>query len=262
MKTNYYFLATSLPKLQIGVPPDIDFQEFQTLLLENLNEGDYEKTRYIRWFYDIENIRRYWMKEPLDYWGNLEINDLEEALLSKEEGDLPKYVYNFFDIHPSLDERLPLFPQLLVTYYADLEKKTNGFLKKYAQFERNLRLTLTAFRARKLGRDLAKELQFENPEEDLIVQLMAQKDSKTFIPPVEFEDIKGLLEGHYTSPLELQKALLEYRFEKIEEMVNFDEFSIDRILAYIVQYIMCDKWMLYDSQKGSEILDTIVKELT
>ncbi|MCE5318293.1 MAG: DUF2764 domain-containing protein, partial [Parachlamydia sp.] len=89
---------------------------------------------------------------------------------------------------------------------------------------------------------------------------LAQKDAKNFEPPVEFEDLKPILDKYYNSPLDLQKALAEYRFNKIEERLTYDPFSIDRVLGYIVQYMLVDKWLHYDQQKGMEIIKQIEQE--
>lgn len=260
-KNRYYFLAVSLPKLQIGEAPDISFEEFERLLKENLSPADFERTKKIRWVYDLENLRRYWLKEPLDKWGNLNENELEDVLLTRPEGVLPLYVYEFLDLYPTLDERLQNFPLLIKRYFQEEAQKETGFISAYAAFERDLRLTLLAFRARRIGRDLAVELQFQDPEDPLIIQLLSQKDAPQFHPPYEFEGVGPLLKEYYNAPMELQKALTEYRFEKIEDLVNFDEFSIDRILAYMIQYIQVDKWQTYNKEQGRKILDSLVEEL-
>ncbi len=258
--TKYYFLATALPALQIGVPPEIDFQELVNLLKDNLTSSDAEKVKWIRRVYDLQNIRNFWKNEPFEHWGNLDPNELEEALLTRE-GDLPKYVFDFLEQYGTLEERLQYFPELLTQYFELMEKKTSGFLRSYAQFELNLRLALTAFRARQLGRDLTKELQFQDPEKDIIVQLLAQKTAKVFEPPAGFDDLKPLLEKHYHTPYDLFKALVEYRFSKYETFVGMDVFSMDYILLYLVEYILVDRWMRLDKEQGLEIVDSIVKDI-
>ncbi len=258
--TQYYFLSTILPVLELGLPPELNFDEFLTLLEDNLPSKDKAKADLIRSLYDIYNIRAFWKDEPLDHWGNLDRNELEEALLT-HEGSLPNYVFDFLKTYERLDDRLRYFPVLFATYFEEAFKANKGFLRAYAQFERNLRLTLTAYRARQLGRDLSIELQMHDPEENIIAQLLAQKTAKTFEPPEGFEDLKSILKEN-VSPFALQKALLEYRFNKLEEFVGLDIFSIDWILLYLVEYIIIDKWMKLDKRIGIEMVDTLVKEAT
>jgi hypothetical protein len=258
--TQYYFLSTILPPLELGLPPELNFDEFLTLLEDNLTSKDKAKADLIRSLYDIYNLRALWKGEPPDHWGNLDRNALEEAVLTNE-GSLPNYVFDFLKTYEHLDERLKYFPLLLATYFEETFKTNKGFLRVYAQFERNLRLTLMAYRAKQLGRDLSIELQMHNPEENIIAQLLAQKTAKTFEPPTGFEELKSILNEN-VSPFALQKTLLEYRFNKLEEFVGLDIFSIDWILLYLVEYIIIDKWMKLDKKMGIEMVDTLVKEAT
>ena len=59
----------------------------------------------------------------------------------------------------------------------------------------------------------------------------------------------------------LQRALDEYRFEKIDSFVDLaDTFSIERILAYFAQFMIVEKWFESDKARGIQIVDAIVKE--
>jgi Protein of unknown function (DUF2764) len=260
--TNYYYLATVLPKLTLGEKPEISFHEFITLLQDNLTPSDYDKTRRLRWFYDLLNIRAYWKGDPLDYWGNLDEVQLEDAVLVREGGELPNYFYEYLDEYEHKEDRQKHFQQVISDYFRSEAINNTGFLKKLRSFERNLRLVMTAFRARQLGRNLAAELQFEDPEEDIIAQLLAQSDAKVFEPPQGFEDFKSILERNYDNPLQLQKAIIEYIFNWIEDELEFDYFSIDRILGYMAQFILVERLMRLDKEKGLKVLDNIVKEIS
>ena len=39
-----------------------------------------------------------------------------------------------------------------------------------------------------------------------------------------------------------------------------DTFSVERLLAYLMQLILVEKWFELDIDKGKEIVDIIVKE--
>lgn len=254
----YYFLATALPELQIGYPPDITFAMLMFAFKVNLTPEDYAKSLTMRRYYDIQNIRAFWRNEELDYHGCLDEVELEEALLTRI--GLPEYVYEFMDKYDNKAERLKYFHALLVAYYVHETAKADGFLKEYLTFEREWRLVLTGFRAKKLGRDLAEELQFEDPYDDIVAQILAQKDAKAYEPPSRYEDLKALFEEHGSDPLQLYQALCEYQFEKIAAMCGIEMFSIGKILAYLAQLILVEKWMELDKKKGMEVVDAIVKE--
>lgn len=257
--TYYYFLASALPALQIGIPPEIGFQEFQDLLKDNLTPVDYEKAQVLRLYYDIQNIRAFWKSEELDPWGNLNENELEEALLARE--GLPTYVQEFLENHTTLSSQLHNFSALPVAYFAAESKQSSGFIREYLSFERELRLVLTAFRAKQLNRDLSMELQFEDPDDDFVAQILAQKDAKNYIPPDEYQEVKSLMETYANDPLALHQALCEYRFKKIQEMLGVDVFSIERILGYMIRLIMVEKWQALNKKKGLEVANRILENI-
>lgn len=255
---DYYFLGTLLPDLKIDEPPELGFIEFKRLLKDNLTSSDYAKTETLRNFYDIINLRSYWKGEPLDPVGNLTENQMEEALVTRSM--LPPDVFAFMDKYEKQEERLRHFPELLSTFFREAINNATGFFKFYLTLEREIRLILVAFRAKTLGRDLFTELQYEDPDEELIAQILAQKDAQTYEPPEKYAELKHFFEMYRDKPIDLQKALLEYRFDKIDEKLGLQLFSIDRILAYMVELIMVEHWQQMDKQKGLEIVDSMLKE--
>lgn len=257
--TKYYFVGTRLPSLSFDAPPEISFPELDGLLRDNLTQKDYAKTLVLRRLFDILNLRFFWLEEELDPRGELSSGALEEALISRV--GLPEYVYDFIDKYPKKEDRIHHFPFLLAKFFQSSENLRDPFLRHYLGFEREMRLVMTAFRAKKLGRDLSVELQYENPEEDLIAQLLAQQDAKSYEPPEKYRELKILFDKFGDQPMALEKALDEYRFNVIESLVDLaDVFSIERILAYLAEFILIEKWFELDAVKGIQIVDTIAKE--
>ncbi len=255
---NYYFIGVLLPELQIGIPPEIHFEDFKRLLRDNLQSHDYALTRTLRRYYDIENLRSFWLEAPLDPYGNLDESELEEALLYPEL--FPYYIRTFLEKYESQQERLRHFPELIATYFREEAAQSKGFVRHYLLFERKLRLIQTAFRSKYLNRDLLQELQFENPEENFIQQLLAQKDVKNFVPPEEFAELLPIFEKHYSSPIDLHKAFCEFRFQKVSELVDDQVFTIDRILGYMIQLILVERWEALDHKKGNQLIDSYIKD--
>jgi hypothetical protein len=80
---NYFFLAASLPPLVLGQKPDITFDELMNRFEINLTPEDLEKSKVMRRFIDLHNIRSLLLEEPIDPRGNLNEKALDEALLIK-----------------------------------------------------------------------------------------------------------------------------------------------------------------------------------
>lgn len=256
--TEYYFLATALPSIQIGAPPEITFSEFDTLIRENLTKEDRYQFYLLRGYYDLMNIRAFWKKKPFESFGTLDEKELEEALL--EGAKLPGFVDRFLDQYKDTKERLSHFPQLVNEYFVEAATEAKGFAKEYLDFERELRLVLVALRAKQVKRDLLKELQFEDPYDELVAHILAQKDAPEYEPPHKYQAVKQIFQDYKEEPLELHKALVRYRYEKVQNMVGVQMFSLDRILAYMIRLIMVIKWLTLDAEKGIHMVDQMIKE--
>lgn len=258
MLHHYYFVGTSLPSLQFGIVPDIDFEEFDRLLKENLTKDDYEQSLIYRHYHDILNIRAFLKGEELDPYGTLDFNTLEEAITERD--GLPSYILHYLNTYESKEDRLHHFPELIAEYYRRAIDEAKGFLKNYLIFERELRFVMVGFRAKQMGRDVALELQYEDPEDEVPAQILAQKDTKTYVPPPKYEDMREIFEQNYHSPMSLYQAITEYKFNKIDEMIGLDVFSLDKIIGYMIQLILVESALKLDKKKGLEIVDKIVKE--
>jgi len=255
--TTYYFLAAALPELAIGEPPEISFHVLSLLLRLNLKPADLHFADVLRRFYDITNVRAFWREKPLEHYGTLSENDLEEAILTGE--GLPEYVYDFLEKYVSPKERFDAFPNLLMTYFREEMKSKNWFVQTYLRFEWECRLVLMAMRAKQMQRDVSLELHaFDDP---LVSLILAQKDAKRFEPPERFSKLKTLFSDHCEDPKKMHQALCEYRFKEIEKMYGIQTLSLDRILAYMMQLILVEKYLQLDKEKGLGMIDEKVRKV-
>ncbi|HEY2811036.1 MAG TPA: DUF2764 family protein [Rhabdochlamydiaceae bacterium] len=251
---NYYYLVPSLPPLSLSEKPELSFEKLAANLEISLTREDLEKTRVLRCFVDINNIRFLLLEERIDPHGNLNEKQLDEALLIKNI--LPEYVFDFLDQFEKVSERIRNFTGLLSAYFVNEIPKASGFLKDYLIFERQSRLVLLALRAKRLGRDVVKELQFEDMNDPFIAQIIAQKDAERYEPPEEYKELEDLLASCYGDPWLENRVFAEYRFKKIEEMAEREQFTIDQILAYMAKLMIVEYILELDEEKGKLILDT------
>lgn len=249
---NYYFLIAAFPPLTLGASLELSYKGLFDLLVLNLTRKDMGKLEELLRPIDLYNIRAFWLGAPLDDRGRLKAKEMEEELLVQE--GLPSYIIDYLERYESTEDRLRYFSSLYASLYRELQPKLKGFLLKYYQFERELRLVLTALRAKKAGRDMIRELQFEDPTDSLIVEILAQKEASDYTPPREYEDLKTLFVDNSSDPLRLNRAILEYRFNKIEEMEEAQDFGIDRVLAYVARFMLAESLTELDKEKGMEQL--------
>ena len=234
---SYYFASTALPELRIGGPADLSFSELMLLFDLNLTERDLRQVRVIRGLVDLYNLCAFWRDQPLDPRGSLGAVELEEATAGKEA--VPEFAARFLEEYVTTEERLAHFGELIVNFFAQEIAEAKGFLKRYLEFERDWRLVMLAFRAKQLGRDVTRELQFEDPYDTIVGQILAQREAVKFEPPVGYEKLRDFVD---LKPMELNRTLEEYRFRRLEEMRETEEFSIGYLLGYMVQLMIVERW--------------------
>jgi Protein of unknown function (DUF2764) len=263
--TDYYFLASLLPSLEIGHVPALGFPELKTLMNENLTRSDLKKVATLLSLIDLENIRAFWVKEPLDPRGNFNEEQIAHALMDHTwpTGEtFAPYLSEYLEKYRTNEERLLHFPLLMSQFFTQMIDQEKGFLRDYFAFQREMRLVMVGFRAKKMGRDLSAELQYEDPTDPIVAQILAQKDAKTYEPPFEYKELRPIFEEFGDSPLELYKAIYTYQFNHIVELWGTEFFSVDRILNYAARLILVERWLELNVQKGIQVVDTIEKEIS
>lgn len=251
----YYFVLPSLPSLSFQTRPELSFGELKDFLLLNLAPKDIEKFSFLLRPIDLYNTRALWLGMPLDDRGNFVAKDLEEALLNRDPF-LPGLV-DYLDRYETTTDRLRYFSSLFASLFREAELILDGFLRRYFQFEREVLLVLTALRAKQTGRQIVQEMQFEDSSDPLIAYILAQKDTPDFVPPQEFEILKALFVKYNHSPEVLNRAILQYRFEMIEEMEQEAPFSIDQILGYVARFLMVDGCFRLDHEQGNLAVEVL-----
>lgn len=259
--TEYYFLASLLPPLEIGHVPTLGSTSLKELLQSNLTKEDLKKTQKLFRFIDMENMRAFWANEPFDRRGTVNREEMEHALANEEwpEGEsFSPYLADYLATYHTIEERLKYFPLLMSQFFTVEAEKETGFLKKYFTFQREMRLVMVGFRAKKMKKDVGLELQYEDPSDPIVAQILAQKDAKEYEPPFEYKELKPIFEEFEDSPFELHKAIYAYEFDQIIDMSGGAEvFSVDRILNYIARLRLVERWLELDVHKGIKVVDTI-----
>jgi len=257
MNRKYYFILCSVPTLSLDFSPEINFDEFQKMLDLNIAERDKKKLYIFKQYIDIKNLRSFWSGREIDWRGNLHAKLIEEALLT--EDFLPSFVFDFASAYEDTASRLKNFSYLPIKFLRDMEKQTTGFLKWFFSQERKISIVISALRSRRLSRDLAYEMQYEDREDFLVKSLIDQSQTDSFFFPKEFEEIKKIYEENFDKPLLLEQKLLQYKIKKIEQREELQPFfTIDHILAYMAKLMMVEDWYKLDENTSKTIVDSLI----
>ncbi len=250
-----YFIVNSLPTLSLSQKPEITFLDLIRLYKMNLSKSEFQKTRDIRLFIDLQNVLKVLKKEPLDLRGNLTEKELDEAIV--HQINLPKYLIDYLDREENPIEKY--YEVMSIYFQEELERQT-GFFQKYVKFEQELRLTLATIRCKKRKKDLSEELYLEDQGDFFVHELFSQKDQETIEFEEPFQSLAIKLKQVDGNPFLQKQVVVQFRFDQIQEMVEGDIFSIDYLLAYMIQLILVEDWNFLNKEQGSAILNKIVKE--
>lgn len=250
-----YFIVNSLPTLSLSQKPEITFLDLIRLYKMNLSKSEFQKTRDIRLFIDLQNVLKVLKKEPLDLRGNLTEKELDEAIV--HQINLPKYLIDYLDREENPIEKY--YEVMSIYFQEELERQT-GFFQKYVKFEQELRLTLAAIRCKKRKKDLLEELYSEDQGDFFVHELFSRKDQETIEFKEPFQSLALKLKQVEGNPFLQKQVIVQFRFDQIQEMVEGDIFSIDYLLAYMIQLILVEDWNFLNKEQGSAILNKIVKE--
>jgi hypothetical protein len=253
----YYFLAASLPPIVIGSQPDLFFEELKYLLDWSLTPEDKEILYNFRQYIDIKNLKRILLNQKIDPRGNLDEKTLNEALLLEEY--FPEFVFDFLKKNETLEKRKENFFFLESAFLNyQIANTKNDFLLSYFSLERTMKLVFTALRAKEMGKDILEELKFEDKSDWLVEQILDQRDLINYDPPKGFEKLKEIFVKNIDDPKALSRVLVEYHFEKNNEMGGKDPFTIDQILGYVSNLFLVEDFYNLDEEKGKAIVDSLL----
>lgn len=227
------------------------------LYKDNLGREDLERVQAIRTYIDLKNIQKLLKKDEIDHRGNLNEKELDEAIVNQE--GLPSYLFDFFEEHQEVSEQLRHYSKVLISYFREMEKKHKGFLKEYFRFEREWRVLLAGYRAKKLGVDPTVELQHEDFHDPLVAEVLAQKDAPYFEFPFEYVELGEKLKDAGQNPEKQYQVMADFRFHYIEEAVQDHPFSVDYLLGYLVQLMIVEDAFALDEKRGNANLNEMVK---
>jgi hypothetical protein len=269
---NYYYLVAGLREYAI----DADTKGFDAVAVRDeiageLSPADRQTLRDFYTFYDVVNlIALHSGKSRFDALGNFTREELEEELRRPER--LPEHLaavitaYNnkvkedkSADVDESIDTEQPFEKTLWTRFYDACERSGNPFIRRWYAFDRQLRNVGAAYTARKIGRDIEPELVGAGD----INTALTRNSAADFGLKAEIDYIDTLvaiLENK--NMVEKERALDLLKWNKADELTDFDYFNLNRILAYCVRIDIIHRWMSLDPRIGNEMFLRLVGELT
>jgi hypothetical protein len=262
LKRNYYYLVAGFPDIvldQKKIP--FSLAELKQELKYGLHPDDYQLVEYLFLQYDNINFLNLLQKKEAEI---IPLGNYDQSFLSdeiKEPEKLPAYLKKFLTSYREenpVHENLSLENQLTWLYYDFMLGLKNEFLQKWFTFLRDVNNIFAIYNSRKF--DLNIENQMIGDYE--LTESAKRTASKDFGMANEFpyiDQIIGIYENTNIVEQELAIDLLKWNY--LDELNTFNSFSVEQVLAFVIKFIMMERWTKLETEQSNEIFKKILNDL-
>ena len=262
IRRNYYYLVAGFPEMtpdQKKMPFSVD--ELKQELLYHLHPDDHRLVSYLFLHYDNLNLMNLLLKNGKEFspLGNFDISFLTDEL--KEPEKLPGYMKVFLENYREetpANEKLSVENQLTSHYYDFMLGQKNGFIRKWFWFLRDINNIFAVYNARKFNLDIESQLIGEYD----LTEAAKRGVSKDFGLANDYPYIEDAAEIYAnTNILEQEMAIDRLKWEYLDELKTFNNFTIEKVLALVIKFMMIERWVQLDTNESqarfAEVLGTL-----
>ncbi len=261
-KRNYYYLVAGFPDIvldQKKIP--FSLAELKQELKYHLHADDYRLVEYLFLEYDNINFLNILQKKEAEFipMGNYDQSFFIEEI--KEPENLPVYMKKFLTDYREespVNPNLSLENQLTWLYYDFMIEQKNEFLSQWFTSLRDIKNIFTIYNARKFGIDI--ETQMIGDYE--LTEAAKRTTSKDFGMVNELPYIDQIIGIHENTDIveqEMSFDLLKWNY--LDNLNTFNYFSIEQILAFVIKFIMVERWTKLETEHSNEIFKKMLNDL-
>lgn len=275
IQRQYHYFISGLPNISFEDKKAwTSMASFKKILEDHLHPDDFEQAKYIFLKEDHDNLISFIEKGETDPErnGNFTIDDFKEqvnlfyAILPAED-ILPPYMVRVLkenEEHREREEKMdPVRCSHLLAegYYDFIMEHGSPFLKAYTGFEYDLANLITYIKTERHGYDKGRFLSGASEH----VRHLRQYLKKTLAKDPEFEFFDEIMSYAGIQTFEEQEIKFDQlKWRVIDEMIFFEEFTIDWILGYLEQMLIVSRWASLKKGPGEEklreMIDNVRKE--
>lgn len=260
VQRQYYCLIAGLPDISMSENKStLTVAELREMLKTELHPDDYQLVQNLFLLSDHHNILQaiYHLPGSFDTNGNLTVDEVSN-LINKTQFDEPLNVniptYLHLTIREALSQDSLMSPtnlsiQLLNGYVDHCTSVANPFLSVYATYDSNIRNLYTAINGRQYQMDV--ELQLVGSSD--IVEALRRNKSRDFGLSMDFEQLESHLQLAESEDILARELKLDtMRWHFVDEATFFNYFTIERVLAYLIQLQIKERWQKLETTEGRE----------
>jgi hypothetical protein len=262
LKRNYYYLVAGFPDIvldQKKIP--FSLAELKQELKYHLHADDYRLVEYLFLEYDNINFLNILQKKEAEFipMGNYDQSFFIEEI--KEPENLPvymkKFLTNYREENP-FNPNLSLENQLTWLFYDFMIEQKNEFLSQWFTSLRDIKNIFTIYNARKFGIDIENQMIGDYE----LTEAAKRTTSKDFGMANELPYIDQIIGIHENTDIveqEMSFDLLKWNY--LDSLNTFNNFSIEQILAFVIKFIMVERWTKLETEHSSEIFKKMLNDL-
>ncbi|MFP4488835.1 MAG: DUF2764 family protein [Bacteroidales bacterium] len=268
INNQYHCFISGLPDISFDNRREwIDIPAFKMMLKENLHPHDYRQVELVFLEEDNRTLAQFLAEDEIEdrRAGNFTVNDYREQLeifeaILPPEDILPGYMVKVMkEVHETEDEgradKMQIEHRLAEGYYSCIMADGSPFLKAFTQLNYNIKNLVAFIKAGKHGKE---QEQFITGSSDHAAHLRNYAGRNLASDP-EFEFFDEIISySNSTSFAEEERKYDRLLWQQADDMTFFENFSIDRILAYLQQMRILARWSPLDKKSGEQKLRAIV----
>ena len=250
---NYYYIISGLPDISFDdSKAAYTVDQFRQEVYDALSASD-------RKVMDILNLE----DDCRNLIGSERMEELVALVKAGEPApkDVPQFMYTF--VQEWVDESWRLKAafaedRLWSLFYEYAMQSSNGFVRRWFEFNLNLNNIMTAIMARKYDLDMQKVIVGSGD----IANALRTSGARDWGLSQEldyFDDVARLTEEDDLSQRERKADLIRWRW--LEENTFFNYFSVEKLFSYMVRLGMVERWSSLDKEKGQQLFRELIGTL-
>lgn len=265
--TNYYALVAGLREYTLDADAKgFDAKEIVEEILEVISKSDAAAVRLLYTYYDCENLINLRNGSSAhNALGNLSREEIEAEMANPTH--LPCRIANVIRAHANpegeeaetVDVGKRFEKSLFEAYYEECAQSKCRFLREWSSFDRTLRNILAAAVARSQSRPIEEVTIGEGD----VVEQLQRSSAADFGLRGEYAFVDGVIVAvnDEQNLLEKERKIDLIRWNEAGELVTFDYFDINAVMAYLVKVNMVARWSVLDVRHGREMFERLLADL-
>lgn len=261
---NYYFLVAGLPDILLDEGRQkTTVAHFKEQFEHNLHPDDFRLVKYLFLKYDNANLINLLLKKYNKFidFGNYSRDLMEDEIKDPQNRLLP-YMTRFIHKYKTGEREISGVSwetELDNDFFFYLTHTENHFLSEWFEFKMNLQNITTALACR--DHDISPENELIG--KNTITEHILRSNANDFGLMQEFPTIEKILAAWENSETltEREKAIDQIKWEWIDDKIFFHYFTVERLLGFLLQLEMVERWMKLEEETGRKMFDQLLKSL-